>query len=82
MITNLIELITTSIIEPFQEDTLIVNIVLELVTLFTRDKNDSPLLFGNQVVLEFIFNRLKGPKSFELAKPVVGGVDAPDTNIN
>ena len=82
MITNLIELITTSIIEPFQEDTLIVNIVLELVTLFTRDKNDSPLLFGNQVLLECRVHRLKGPKSGEVAKPVIGEVEATDTNIN
>lgn len=47
------------------------NIILDLITLFTRDKGDSPLLFNSEKVLKLVFKILKGdkflePKTFEI----------------
>lgn len=44
------------------EDPLIINAVLELLTLFTREKETAILLFKNKAILSYIFNKLKSDK--------------------
>jgi len=61
IVGNLIDLITSNIIEPFKQDTVIVNVVLELITLVTRHKEESKLLLENRPVLAFVFSMLRRP---------------------
>ena len=46
--------------EPFRDDPLISNLVLELLVLFTQEKAESPLLLGNEKVFAFVFGYLAG----------------------
>lgn len=56
-IKKLINIITDHILS--FEDSQIINAVLELLTLFTREKETSILLFKNKAILTYIFNKLK-----------------------
>ena len=40
---------------------MIVNVVLHLITLFTKNEDTAKILFGNSKILEYIFNKLRYP---------------------
>ena len=42
----------------FFEDSMIVNVVLQLITLFTR-KEENPSLFEHHKILSYVFSRLR-----------------------
>ena len=56
-INQLIDVICDHILE-FQDDQ-IINVVLELVTLFTRKKETSDYIFQKQEILKYVFDQLK-----------------------
>ena len=70
MIEKLIGYLTEHIMSHF-DDPQIVNVILELITLFTQNNEDSPLLFNCREILAYVFNRLTDkvltePKVFEI----------------
>ena len=38
---------------------MIVNVVLNLITLFTKNDDTAKILFGNSKILAYIFNKLR-----------------------
>jgi len=56
-INQLINVITEHILE--FEDFQIINVVLELVTLFTRKKETSDYIFSKKQILDYVFDKLK-----------------------
>ena len=41
------------------DDPQIINVVLELITLFTRSKDTSDYIFQKQLILNYVFEKLK-----------------------
>ena len=41
---------------------MIVNVVLHLITLFTKNAETASILFSNQKILAYIFSKLKEPE--------------------
>mmetsp|Transcript_20951 Transcript_20951/g.32461 ORF Transcript_20951/g.32461 Transcript_20951/m.32461 type:complete len:161 (+) Transcript_20951:4242-4724(+) len=41
------------------EDNQIINVILELITLFTRNKDTSNYIFSKQLILNYVFDKLK-----------------------
>ena len=41
------------------DDPQIINVVLELITLFTRAKDTSDYIFQKQLILNYVFEKLK-----------------------
>ena len=46
--------------EDFQDESMIVKVVLQLITLFTAERESSSKLFDNERILKYVFSRLKG----------------------
>ena len=65
MIEKLIDILNTTVMD-FFEDSMIVNVVLQLITLFTS-KSENPSLFDHSKILKYVFSRLKGsdPEALE-----------------
>ena len=57
LIEELIEILNKTVMD-FFEDSMIVNVVLQLITLFTN-KSDNPSLFNHPKILKYVFSRLK-----------------------
>jgi len=57
IIQKLVNLITSNIMDRFT-DIQIVNVILEITILFTKDKETSNLLFLQPKILAFVFNKL------------------------
>jgi len=65
IVTKLITYLTENIMD-FFTDSQIVNVILELITLFTKDKETSAMLFKEKKILSYVFSRLtKQKKSAE-----------------
>lgn len=56
-INQLINIITDHILD--FDDNQIINVVLELITLFTRQKETSDYIFHKQKILNYVFDKLK-----------------------
>ena len=56
MIEKLIDILNTTIMD-FFEDSMIVNVVMQLITLFTS-KSDNPSLFDHPKILNYVFTRM------------------------
>lgn len=62
---GLIDCLNTHIMEEFTDHT-IVNVVLHLITLFTKSAETANILFNNQKILAYIFGKLREPEEEEL----------------
>lgn len=58
---DLIECLDTHIMEEFTDHT-IVNVVLHLITLFTKSAETATILFNNEKILKYIFGHLRKPE--------------------
>lgn len=57
---KLIQCLNDYIMDDFKEH-MIVNVVLHLITLFTKNEDTAKILFGNSKILEYIFKKLSSP---------------------
>ena len=48
------------------KDHMIVNVVLHLITLFTKNAETAKILFNNNKILAYIFNKLQYTNVFDL----------------
>ena len=58
---ELIECLNEHIMDEFTDHT-IVNVVLHLITLFTKSSETANILFDNKKILAYIFNKLREPE--------------------
>ena len=63
LIEELIDILNKTVMD-FFEDSMIVNVVLQLITLFTS-KSDNPSLFTHKKILNYVFSRLRLPANKE-----------------
>ena len=57
---RLIQSLNDNIMDDFKEH-MIVNVVLHLITLFTKNEDTAKILFDNSKILEYIFKKLSSP---------------------
>ena len=59
---KLIDCLNNHIMDEFK-DYMIVNVVLHLITLFTKNQDTAEILFKNNKILAYIFNKLQNRTS-------------------
>ena len=73
IMTKLIGYLSDHIMDEFS-DHMIINVVLHLITLFTKNGETARMIFSNKKILQYIFNRLKASdalKSFAWKEGVI-----------